>query len=72
MLPSDLFAQSESASNYGEIYGDSAAFNGGVHEPEQREIYYLQVRNLDALDELSDKEYDALRQKAALIWSGVN
>ena len=72
MLPSDLFAQSESASNYGEIYGDSAAFDGGVHEPEQREIYYLQVRNLDALDELSDKEYDALRQKASLIWSGVN
>lgn len=72
MLPSDLFAHSESASNYGEIYDDSAAFDGGAHEPERREIYYLQVRDLDSLDELSDKEYDALRQKASLIWSGVN
>ena len=72
MLPGDLFVHSESASNYGEIYDDSAAFAGGVHEPERREIYYLQVRDLDALDELSDKEYDALRQKASLIWSGVN
>lgn len=72
MFPSDLLAYSEGGSNYGEIYSDSAALTGGVHKPELREIYYLPMRNLGALDKLSDEKYDAFREKASLVWSGVN
>lgn len=72
MLPSDIFAHSESASNYGEIYSDSPALDGESHVLEMREIYYLPIRNLAALDKLTDEEYDALRENASLIWSGRN
>lgn len=72
MLPSDLFVYSEGGSIYGEIYSDSAAFDGGTHEPEPREIYYLRMRDLSKLEELSDEEYDALREEASLVWKGVN
>lgn len=72
MLPSDMFAYSESASNYGEIYSDSTALEGEPHVSEMREIYYLPMRNLAALDKLSDEEYDALKENASLIWSGMN
>lgn len=68
----DWLAYHESASNYGEIYSDSAALEGGAHEPEWREIYYLPMRDLSELDEFSDEEFDALREEASLIWSGVN
>ena len=36
-----------------------------------REIYYLPMRNMDRLGRLSDEEFDALREKATLVWSGV-
>lgn len=36
-----------------------------------REIYYLPMRNLDKLNRLSDEEFDAQKEAARLVWSGV-
>ena len=53
----------------GDIYGGSDYQE--TYEPEMREIYYLPMRNMDRLGKLSDEEFDALREKATLVWSGV-
>ncbi len=45
----------------------------GYH-PSKREIYYLPSRELidaDKIYEMSDEEFDALKEQAGLIWSGV-
>lgn len=45
----------------------------GYH-PSKREIYYLPSRELldiDRIYEMSDEEFDALREQAGLVWSGV-
>lgn len=39
--------------------------------PQIKEIYYLPVKDLDKIDQLSDQEYDAQRENAVLVWSGI-
>jgi len=51
------------------IYGES--YGSVDYEPQRIEIYYLPVRNLAGIDRLSDEEFDAQRENAALVWSGV-
>jgi len=41
------------------------------YQPKLREIYYLPMGNMNQLDRLSDKEFDAQRENAVLVWSGV-
>lgn len=41
-------------------------------EPQMREIYYLPAKNLYEYENLTDGEFDCLREKATLIWSGVS
>lgn len=54
----------------GMIYDGTASFREN-YEPEMKEIYYLLMKNMDRLNKLSDEEFDAQREKATLIWSGV-
>ena len=43
-----------------------------LRKPRMTEVYYLPIRNLPKkLDRLSDEEFDAMREQAALIWSGM-
>lgn len=67
----DGFAgQYESGRSFGsDIYGEN--YESADYEPQMREIYYLPVRNLHKIGELSDEEFDGLREKGSLIWSGV-
>ena len=68
---SDLAAYSESGSSTGsDIYGDS--YQSTDYKPQMIEIYYLPVRNLHKLDDLTDEEFDGLKEKGTLVWSGVN
>ena len=41
------------------------------YQPVEREIYYLPMGNMERLDGLSDEEFDAKREHAELVWSGV-
>lgn len=69
-IDGDLTGYSESGSFYGtDEYGDS--FYSIDYEPQMREIYYLPIRNLHEIDNLSDEDFDNLKEKADLIWSGV-
>lgn len=69
-IDSDLMNYSESGSSYGsELYEDS--YESGEYKPQMKEIYYLPIRNLEKIDELSDEEFDKLREKCDLIWHGV-
>lgn len=53
-----------------DLYGD--AYEESDYEPHQRlEIYYLKKNNVYKLEELPDAEYDSMREKADLIWSGI-
>ena len=52
-----------------DIYGDS--YGSVDYEPQMIEIYYLPVRELSRLNNLSDEDFDALRENGALIWSGL-
>ncbi|WP_349673786.1 zf-HC2 domain-containing protein [Lacrimispora sp.] len=67
----DLAAYSESGSSTGsDIYGDG--YESTDYKPQMIEIYYLPVRNLHKLDDLTDEEFDGLKEKGTLVWSGVN
>lgn len=66
----DLTDFGESGQSTGtNIYGDS--FQSADYEPQMIEIYYLPVKDLLRLYDLSDEDYDAQRENGALIWSGV-
>lgn len=68
----DLSEESESGSVYGtNIYGDG--FQNINYKPQMREIYYLPIplRNLYEIENLSDEEFDKLKESAYLIWKGV-
>lgn len=66
----DLSEESESSSNYGSnIYGDG--FQNIDYQPQIREIYYLPIRNIHEIENLSDEEFDKLKESAYLIWKGV-
>ncbi|MCI9340235.1 MAG: hypothetical protein HFG94_06185, partial [Dorea sp.] len=41
------------------------------YQPKTREIYYLPTVNMNKLERLSDEEFDAQREDAALVWRGV-
>lgn len=66
LLPDDFWGYNES----GWVYDADGTSKGKDHEPEIQEIYYLPIRDLGGLDELTDDEFDALKEKASLIWSG--
>ncbi len=56
-----------------DIYDQNFDPDTGYH-PTKREIYYLPSRELidaDKIYEMSDEEFDALKEQAGLIWSGV-
>ena len=58
--------------NEGDIYEESFGRNANEdYQPIPREIYYLPMRNLDKLNRLSDEEFDAQKEAARLVWSGV-
>ena len=66
----DLQEYSEAGrSTGGDIYGDK--YQNMNYEPQMVEVYYLPRRNLYKIENLSDAEYDKLREKCDLIWSGV-
>ncbi len=68
---SDLATYSESGSSTGsDIYGDS--YQSTDYKPQMIEIYYLPVRNLHKLENFTDEEFDGLKEKGTLVWSGVN
>lgn len=62
---------------------DSSVYRGAIYEknffreslekyePLMREIYYLPMGNMNRLNRLSDEEFDAQREDAVLVWSGV-
>ena len=64
-------------------YIDSSVYRGAIYEntffreslekyePMMREIYYLPMGNMNRLAGLTDEEFDALREDAVLVWSGV-
>lgn len=69
-IDSDLQKYSESGSSFGsDLYGDN--YESTDYEPQMKEIYYLPIRNIDRIEELSDEEFDKLREQADLIWSGI-
>lgn len=67
-IDSDLLEYSESGSAYG---SDIYDYESRDYKPQMKEIYYLPMVNLYKIDNLSDEEYDKLREKCELIWSGV-
>lgn len=64
-------------------YVDSSVYRGAIYEknffreslekyePMMREIYYLPMGNMNRLSGLTDEEFDALKEDAVLVWSGV-
>lgn len=64
-------------------YTDSSVYQGSIYEknffreslekydPMMREIYYLPMGNMNRLAGLADEDFDALREDAVLVWSGV-
>ncbi|MCL2275958.1 MAG: hypothetical protein FWC16_13625, partial [Defluviitaleaceae bacterium] len=52
------------------IYGDD--FQTAHPTPKRIEIYYLPVRNIVRLGNLSDESFDAQRANATRIWAGTN
>ena len=56
----------------GDIFEESSSRNANEdYQPIEREIYYLPTGNMDRLDGLSDEEFDAQKENAELVWSGV-
>lgn len=56
----------------GEVFEENFYRNPNTdYQPLEREIYYLPMGNMDRLDRLSDEEFDAKREEAELVWSGV-
>lgn len=56
----------------GDVFEETFYRNANTdYQPKFREIYYLPMGNMNKLESLSDEEFDAQREKAALVWSGV-
>lgn len=56
----------------GEVFEENFYRNPHAdYQPVEREIYYLPMGNMDRLDRLSDEEFDAKKEEAELVWSGV-
>lgn len=70
VLHGDLAGYSESGSAFGDVYEDGMQ-KDHTYIPGMKEIYYLPIRNLHKISDFSDEEFDALRDKAELIWKGV-
>ena len=53
------------------IYGEN--YPSADYEPQMKtvEIYYLPMRNLYKLQTLLEDEFDSLKEKATLVWSGT-
>ncbi len=70
VLHGDLAGYSESGSAFGDVYEDSMQ-KDHTYIPGMKEIYYLPIRNLHKISDFSGEEFDALRDKAELIWKGI-
>lgn len=62
----------DSSVSTGAIY-ESSFFRESIksYEPRMREIYYLPMGNMGRLDRLCDEEFEAQKENAVLVWSGV-
>jgi len=49
---------------------DDMVYHAG-YQPRRTEIYYLPMRNVNQLKRLSDEAFEAKREEAVLVWSGV-
>ena len=70
----DLQGYSESGAFSGDMYHGCVTESQDEYEPVQTEIYYLPQRGmvtLSTIDDLTDEEFDALKEKASLIWNDV-
>lgn len=59
---------------YGRTYDSSLygnQYQSPDYKPQMREVYYLPVKNIERLTELSDEDFDAQKERATLIWKGV-
>lgn len=54
----------------GNIY-EGSFFRESNYRTKRREIYYLPMGNMNRLDRLSNEEFDAWKEQAVLVWSGV-
>ncbi len=62
----------DSCISTGTIYENSLFRDSGADDqPKMRNIYYLPMGNMNRLDRLSDEEFDAQKENAVLVWSGV-
>lgn len=66
-----LFAPDNGAGFGSRTPGDMFDFCRAAYVPEEREIYYLQMGNMRGLEKISEEKFDALREKATLVWSGT-
>lgn len=51
---------------------NSKGYDSLDYEPQMTEIYYLPIKHLSKFENLSDEEFDRLREKGRLIWSGIS
>ena len=59
---------------YGRTYDSSlygSQYQSPDYQPQMREIYYLQVKNIEGLEKLSDEEFDEQKEHAILVWKGM-
>nr|WP_144364376.1 hypothetical protein [Lacrimispora amygdalina] len=69
-VDSDLQEYSEGGRSTGtDMYGEH--FQSIAYKPQMIEVYYLPQKNLHELENLSDVEYDNLKEKSDLIFSGM-
>lgn len=53
----------------GDLYEDNPYDSD--YQRQQREIYYLPKGNIKELERLSDEKFDALKEHATQVWSGI-
>ena len=56
----------------GDVFEETFHRNANAgYQPKAREIYYLPMGNMNKLERLSEEEFDAQKEDAVLVWSGV-
>ena len=71
LFPNDGSFMNPLISN-GDVFEETFHRNANAgYQPKAREIYYLPMGNMNKLERLSDEEFDAQKEDAVLVWSGV-